>query len=345
MMTSFQARGWSKHSRDSCRNRLITHYWLRRRWVVGRDEATWLGGLPWWPDWQLRLFRNIPSIVRVPGRLHSSYEIQGEARFVYDGSIYHYDLVYHPLVQRQQKVKRYDRLSQSNRVAQLYLVADDLPRDDPPDPILPIPSGDPPFQPSTQQHDGFDAQRASERRAESASLEDVRRARLWRSDLNAYQNDPQNFRAGLRAVNCPVTMTVGEIYFVDVWVRNESPLIWPSPGTGISDMIVTYHWHHRSGEPYDFPELRTRVPHTLRSGESTHIPVLVQAPVVPGCYLLQWDLLIEQVAGFSTRGWQSPYSSVHVLDDASSTLQRVASDLYAKSIMDERSADSSQPDD
>ena len=166
-------------------DRLITHYWLRRRWVVGPDPSTWLADPPWWPDWQLRLFRNIPSIVRVPGQLHSSYVVEGEARYVYDGAIYHYDLVYHGLAQRQQKIERYDRLVPGNRVALLYLVADDLVPDDLADSILPIPSEDLPFQPSAEGEHGSELQAPRKRRAESVSLSDVRRAHLWRSDIES----------------------------------------------------------------------------------------------------------------------------------------------------------------
>ena len=161
----------------------------------------------------------------------------------------------------------------------------------------------------------------------------------------ALEDDPEIFRAELSTINCPVVMTAGETYWVDTWVRNESPLIWPSPGSGIPDIIVTYHWLQPSSEPYDFHGLQTRLPHTLRPGESTRIPVLIRAPVDPGCYVLQWDVLIEQVAWFSTRGWQTPRSSIRVLDDASSALQRSARALYVKSIGRDQPAESARRED
>lgn len=43
------------------RDRDVTHYWLRRRWVVGPDRNAWLGQRPWWPDWQLSLFKIDPA--------------------------------------------------------------------------------------------------------------------------------------------------------------------------------------------------------------------------------------------------------------------------------------------
>lgn len=39
-----------------------THYFIRRRWLI--DGNRWIQSRPWWPGWQLRLFRNIPSIVQ-----------------------------------------------------------------------------------------------------------------------------------------------------------------------------------------------------------------------------------------------------------------------------------------
>jgi len=57
------------------------------------------------------------------------------------------------------------------------------------------------------------------------------------------------------------------------------------------------------------------MPGTLPPGGTTELSVRVEAPTDPGDYLLQWDLLVEQVAWFTTRGWQGPRCPVRVLDD------------------------------
>ncbi|MGA2108609.1 MAG: glycosyltransferase, partial [Syntrophorhabdales bacterium] len=60
-------------------DREYTHYWLPRRWIIGAEQVRWISQSPWWPDWQLRLFRNLPSLVSFPGHLHSDYVVQGAA--------------------------------------------------------------------------------------------------------------------------------------------------------------------------------------------------------------------------------------------------------------------------
>src|SRR5215212_7898500 len=74
-------------------NREYTHYWLPRRWVIGRDQPRWIMQHPWWPDWQLRLFRNIRSLLTFPGDLHTDYTVQGAGGYFSEGTIYHLALV------------------------------------------------------------------------------------------------------------------------------------------------------------------------------------------------------------------------------------------------------------
>jgi len=310
------------------RDREITHYWLQRRWVVGQDQTRWLAGLPWWPDWQPRLFRNLPSIVRVPGRVHSSYIVQGDAQFIYEGVIYHYDLVYHSLARRQSKVALYDELSPGNRNAFLYLVPDDLAPDYWPDPIELIPDRDPPFQGSTDPPPPRNDSSGGTRRAVKVDPDEVRQARLRRADLTPFQDGQQVFQARLVATNCPNAMTAGECYCVDVEMRNDSTVIWPSPGDGISKVIVTYHWLQPSGDRSYYFGLRTGLQHTLRTAETTTLPTWVQAPAKPGDYVLQWDLLINDDNWFTAHGWQGPLSEVRVVDDASSAMQQMGHLLH-----------------
>ncbi len=92
-------------------DREMTHYHLRRRTMIGEDRTQWIAQRPWWPDWKLRLFRNIPSIVRIPGRLHTGYEVMGASRFLYRGSIYHYDFVYHDEQHCREKVSHCEIIS------------------------------------------------------------------------------------------------------------------------------------------------------------------------------------------------------------------------------------------
>src|SRR5215218_7992242 len=106
-------------------DREMTHYYLRRRTIIGEDRTEWIAQRPWWPDWKLRLFRNIPSIVRIPGRLHTGYEVKGASRFLYRGSIYHYDFVYHGEQHRIEKVRHYERISPEKSGSHHYSLPDE----------------------------------------------------------------------------------------------------------------------------------------------------------------------------------------------------------------------------
>lgn len=124
------------------------------------------------------------------------------------------------------------------------------------------------------------------------------------------------FRARLEVLNCPAAMTAGEPHWIDIRLQNQSSVPWPSPNSGIPDVMVTYHWLQPCGEPYHYLGHQTRLPGTLRPNEMTELSVRVEAPAETGRYLLQWDLLIEQLAWFTTRGWQGPRSEVDVMADA-----------------------------
>jgi len=101
-------------------DREVTHYWFPRRWVIGSDESRWIAEPPWWPDWQVRLFRNIRSIVKIPGVIHSDYVVEGSGAYLCEGSIYHYDLTYHSEARRRQKIEQYERLAPGGSLSHYY---------------------------------------------------------------------------------------------------------------------------------------------------------------------------------------------------------------------------------
>ena len=120
------------------RDRNYTHYWLPRRWVIGDERSRWIAEHPWWPDWQLRFFRNIPSLVSFPGQLHTDYDVQGAGGYFSEGSLYHYALVERNEQERRQKVAQYKRISPGNSKPWYYFPNESVvltrpsPTDDPP---------------------------------------------------------------------------------------------------------------------------------------------------------------------------------------------------------------------
>jgi hypothetical protein len=295
-------------------DREVTHYWLPRRWVVGADQTRWISQSPWWPDWQLRLFRNIGSLVRPPEGLHGNFFIQGGARFCTEASIYHFDLVYHTDSERQQKVDHYERISPGNSLGHLYLPpaasmldTSPFPADDPPSDVSAPPAGHSDQHPR-RNGDADPRTALGTIAATEVTLADLRCSAVWRGE-----DDPTLFRASLVPLDCPRTMITGQWFRVDLDLRNDSPTAWSVQGLGLPQVRVGYHWLGATGQPHEREGWRTSLPHTLRPGQTARLSATLFAPRQPGRYFLQWDLVAEEVAWFSARGWRAPSVEVAVV--------------------------------
>jgi hypothetical protein len=279
------------------RDREVTHYWLPRRWVAGPGCGRWLAERPWWPDWQLRLFRNIRSLVQVPGGLHTGYVVQGAGRYFGGGCIYHLDLVYHSESARREKVARYDACAPGSGLAHYYLPPAGAA-------LATRPVDDDPF---AELRPGFVGRSIRGRIAR-------RPARAAGCDRGALEHGygPEVFRAHLDAQSCPTHMKAGSWCGVNVGLRNASPVAWPFAGLGAPEVRLAYHWLRPGGAVYEHEGQRTTLPHTLRPGQTANLFAAVRAPRHPGRFILRWDLVIEHVAWFSARGWRGPEAEIRV---------------------------------
>jgi predicted O-methyltransferase YrrM len=282
------------------RDRNYTHYWLPRRWVIGDERSRWIAENPWWPDWQLRFFRNLPSLVTFPGRLHTDYEVQGAGGYFSEGSLYHYALVERNEQARRQKVAQYERISPGNSKPWYYFPNESIvltrpsPTDDPLWHGASAPGGRP----------GGEPKRLSVR---EVSLTEMRRAERREADY-----PHELFKATVDCSACPSMLVAGRLHAVEVRLRNDSPYDWPSPGLGSPEILLSYHWLHSTREPHRSLGVRTRLPLTLRSGASIKVIADVLAPWQAGRYLLQWDPLIENVTWFSAQAGNGPEVEVRV---------------------------------
>ena len=139
------------------------------------------------------------------------------------------------------------------------------------------------------------------------SLAEMRRAERKEADYS-----PDLFKATLDCSACPSMVVAGRLHPVEVRLRNDSPYDWPSPGLGSPEILLSYHWLHSTREAHRSLGVRTRLPLTLRPGDSFKVIADVLAPWQSGRYLLQWDPLIENVTWFSTQGWKGPEIEVCV---------------------------------
>lgn len=115
-------------------------------------------------------------------------------------------------------------------------------------------------------------------------------------------------------VDCqvPAEMWLGEHYQMTATIRNLSPEVWGSYGSGA--VMLSYHWLDRWGGLYQLLCPGTALPRTLGPGEEVTIQSLVVPPTVPGPYRLEIDLMGDGRGWFSRHGCPGPQISVQVLE-------------------------------
>ncbi len=110
------------------------------------------------------------------------------------------------------------------------------------------------------------------------------------------------FQVEWLACEAPSTVATGEEFRVETRLRNAGNLRWNR--FGLTRVALSYHWY-RDGEVAVFEGSRTALPATLEPGEEGGALMLVEAPRVPGTYVLKVDVVREAVAWFSSRNGEN----------------------------------------
>jgi hypothetical protein len=111
------------------------------------------------------------------------------------------------------------------------------------------------------------------------------------------------YRARLSlAYEAPDKMRAGQSAAVHLLVKNVSQLAWPSSGQpdGKYQIRVGNRWLDQSGNAVD--DARSGLAYDLRPGDTAEVLIVVNAPVARGSYILEFDLVHEQVTWFSEKG-------------------------------------------
>ncbi|CAG0932865.1 hypothetical protein TFLX_02808 [Thermoflexales bacterium] len=115
------------------------------------------------------------------------------------------------------------------------------------------------------------------------------------------ENDDTWFRARLHPQQSEFSAAAGDLITTTLVVTNTSPRPWLARGQ--RPVHVSYHWiqpHSRRVLILDGE--RTPLPHDLAPGEAAIVAAFVKVPSVTGAWLLQWDMVQEDVTWFSERG-------------------------------------------
>ncbi len=85
-----------------------THFWIPRRWCT--HPGSYIPVQPWFPDYQIRLFRNDPSRIRFGTTIHGVMEMPGRYAYTRSLAIYHHVLWLLSRTEREEKVQFYNTL-------------------------------------------------------------------------------------------------------------------------------------------------------------------------------------------------------------------------------------------
>jgi hypothetical protein len=132
---------------------------------------------------------------------------------------------------------------------------------------------------------------------------------------------PDNgFKAQLDLVEAPTKLRAGEKVTVNVHVKNASDTLWYARGgeTNLNPdnryyLAVGNRWLQPDGKLVSNMDGRYGFDRNLKPGEETTLPLQVTAPKSPGDYLLDVDVIQEQVGWFSDKGSPTARTKVTVV--------------------------------
>jgi polysaccharide pyruvyl transferase WcaK-like protein len=101
----------------------ITHFFVPRRWLVPPGDK-FIADEPWFPDLQLRFYRNDPGLITWPDKLHEPMAVQGGGLILTDRWIDHSDLLVRSREYRKAKCSNYRTVRPAKHLSHFYLWED-----------------------------------------------------------------------------------------------------------------------------------------------------------------------------------------------------------------------------
>jgi hypothetical protein len=270
-----------------CADPGVTHYWLPRQWLYP-DSSTYLDEAPWRPDYQPRLVRADPRVLRFSAEFHRPMVVSGPGRYP-QLPLWHADPLLRSFAQRVAKSRRYERTRPGMRVGAYALnFAFYLPENRESLRLEPVPADERALIDSVL---GADAPIG----AETAEVTNVTRTEI---DAVWPESELTRHAGRLELLDGADRLVAGEQRTFDVRVWNDSDAAWPWGWDSVPEVRVGSRWYDESGVEARESQLRTAFPAPLAPGRSDVVPVHVLAPQRPGRYRLEIDLIQEHVRWF-----------------------------------------------
>lgn len=133
---------------------------------------------------------------------------------------------------------------------------------------------------------------------------------------------PDNgFKAAITLVDPPAKLRVGQKETILVKVKNASDVMWYARGAAVNNspgnkfyLAAGNRWLQGDDESLVTDmDGRYGLNRDLKPGEETEVPLAITAPKEPGDYILEVDVVQEQVAWFLDKGSQTARTKVTVV--------------------------------
>ena len=131
----------------------------------------------------------------------------------------------------------------------------------------------------------------------------------------------KGFKATITLVDPPAKLRAGEKTTIQVKVRNSSDVLWYARGAEINAsadnkfyLAAGDRWLNAADEKLVTDmDGRYGLTKDLRPGEETEVPLVITAPKDPGDYILDVDVVQEQVAWFHDKGSPTARTKITVV--------------------------------
>jgi hypothetical protein len=130
----------------------------------------------------------------------------------------------------------------------------------------------------------------------------------------------RGFRAQIVLIDPPAKLRVGQKETINVRVKNASDVFWWARGGETNDrndnkfyIAVGDRWLEESGKLLSEMDGRLGISKDMRSGEELELPLQITAPDKPGEYILEVDMVQEQVSWFGDKGSPTARTKVSVV--------------------------------
>jgi hypothetical protein len=128
---------------------------------------------------------------------------------------------------------------------------------------------------------------------------------------------PENgYKAKITLLEPPTKLRAGEKVTIRVKAQNASDVPWKVRGGGDDNRLYIGagdRWLTADGTLITAMDGRRGLDRNLKPGEETEVPLLITAPKDPGDYILEVDLVQEQVAWFHDKGSPTAKTKISVV--------------------------------